>query len=73
MKNKEDLTALSVDELQEKLEAAQDELYNLNIQKATHQLTNPMRIKAVRKEIARIKTFIRQHELGLIKTVSENE
>ncbi len=73
MKNKEDLTALNVDELQEKLEAAQDELYNLNIQKATHQLTNPMRIKAVRREIARIKTFIRQHELGIIKTVSENE
>ncbi len=65
MKSKEDLKGLTLDELNEKLREVQDEYENLILQKATHQLTNPIRIRYVRKEIARIKTFIRQQELGI--------
>jgi large subunit ribosomal protein L29 len=68
MKNREDYKGLSLEELQEKLEEIYVERDNLQIQKATHQLTNPLRIREVRREIARIKTFIRQHELGINST-----
>ncbi|MGD9487837.1 MAG: 50S ribosomal protein L29 [Calditrichaceae bacterium] len=65
MKSKEDIKGLTLDELNEKLREVQDEYENLVLQKATHQLTNPIRIRFVRREIARIKTFIRQQELGI--------
>ena len=67
MKNREDLSGLSPEELQEKLIDVSEEYDNLHIQKATNQLTNPIRIREVRREIARIKTLIRQHELGIAK------
>ena len=38
------------------------ELFNLRFQHAVNQLDNPMRIKAVKKDIARVKTFIREQE-----------
>jgi large subunit ribosomal protein L29 len=72
MKNKEELAGLTLDELKEKLTEVDEEYDNLHIQKATHQLTNPIRIRDVRKEIARIKTYIHQHELGIIN-VTNNE
>ncbi|APF17661.1 50S ribosomal protein L29 [Caldithrix abyssi] len=67
MKSKEDLKGLTLDELKAKLEEAKEEYENLLLQKATHELSNPLRIRTVRREIARIKTFIRQHELGIIQ------
>lgn len=67
MKSKEDLTGLSLEELREKMTQATEEFENLQLQKATHQISNPIRIRFVRREIARIKTIIRQHELGLVK------
>ena len=72
MKNKEELAGLTLDELKEKFTEVVEEYDNLHIQKATHQLTNPIRIRDVRKEIARIKTYIHQHELGIIN-VTNNE
>lgn len=71
MKSKEDLVGLSLEELQEKLEQAKEEFENLQIQKASHQISNPIRIRFVRREIARIKTFIRQHELGIAQEAKE--
>lgn len=68
MKSKEELKGLSLDELKEKLAEAKEEYENLVLQKATHEISNPMRIRIVRREIARIKTFIRQHELGIQKS-----
>ena len=67
MKSKEELKGLSLEELKAKLAEAIEEYENLKLQKATHEITNPMRIRTVRREIARIKTFIRQHELGIIQ------
>jgi len=67
MKSKEDLKGLTLEELKAKLAEAKEEYENLLLQKATHELSNPMRIRTVRREIARIKTFIRQHELGILQ------
>ena len=50
-------------ELNKKLEDLKKDLFNLRFQHAINQLDNPMRLKAVRKEIAIIKTIIREREL----------
>lgn len=55
-----DLTAA---ELDQKLNGLKEELFNLRFQLATGQLENPLRIKDVKKTIARIKTIQRQNEL----------
>jgi large subunit ribosomal protein L29 len=49
-------------ELLERLEADKEELFNLRFQLATGQLDNPMRIKTVRHEVARILTILRERE-----------
>ena len=58
-----EIRELSADDLQAKLKEARAELFNLRFQLAINQLENPMRIKAVKKDIARVKTVIRQNEL----------
>lgn len=50
-------------ELLERVESLKEELFNLRFQLATGQLDNPMRIKQVRHEIARILTVLREREL----------
>ena len=63
MKAKE-IKALTNEELASKLKDLQAELFNLRLQLAINQLDNPMRITAVKKDIARIKTVIRANELA---------
>ncbi len=53
-------------ELDNKLNDLKAELFNLRFQLATGQLDNPMRIKSVRKDIARVKTLIREREIKQI-------
>jgi large subunit ribosomal protein L29 len=55
---------LSPQELDAKLLALKDELFKLRFQQAINQLDNPMRISAVKKDIARIKTVQREAELA---------
>jgi len=55
--------ALSPDELQDKLVGLKKDLFFLRMQHATNQLDNPIRISQVRKDIARVKTVIRQQQL----------
>ena len=50
-------------ELSKKLDELKKELFHLRFQHAINQLENPMRLKAVRKEIAVVKTIIREREL----------
>ena len=50
-------------ELNEQLAKLKEELFNLRFQHAINQLDNPMRIAAVKKDIARVKTIIREQEL----------
>ena len=54
---------LSTAELNEKIVSLREELFNLRFQHATGQLENPMRIREVKKTIARIKTVQREAEL----------
>ena len=54
---------LSDAELVKKLDALKKELFNLRFQHAVNQLENPMRLKAVKKEIAIVKTIMRENEL----------
>jgi large subunit ribosomal protein L29 len=58
-----DLYDLSDEELQKKLNEAKEELFNLRFQLSTAQLDNPLRIRQVRKDIARIETIRREREL----------
>lgn len=50
-------------EMQKRLEELKKELFNLRFQHAINQLENPMRLKAVKKEIAIVKTIMREKEL----------
>ena len=61
MKAKE-LKELTADELNSKLAELKEELFNLRFQHAVNQLENPKRLQAVKKDIARVKTVIREQE-----------
>ena len=67
MKAKEikDIRGLSVDKLEAKLQELKKDLFMLRMQHATNQLDNPMQIAAVKKDIARIKTIIREKETNV--------
>jgi len=54
---------LSDSEIQDKLKDLKEELFNLRFQMATGQLENPMRIRQVRKDIARVQTIIHERKL----------
>ena len=58
-----EIKALSAEQRSKKLAELKEELFNLHFQQAINQFDNPMRIKAVKKDIARIKTVERQIEL----------
>ena len=60
---KKEFKELTISELNDKLVDLKDELYKLRFQLAINQLENPMRITAVKKDIARVKTLIREIEI----------
>jgi large subunit ribosomal protein L29 len=66
-----DLRASTEDELEVKLTEAKIELFNLRFQAATGQLESHGRLRAVRKEIARIYTVKRERELGIVRVEQE--
>lgn len=59
------LRDLTISELEVQLRDLKEELFNLRFQHATAQLDNPLRIREVRKTIARVKTIMREKELGV--------
>jgi len=63
MKAKE-LKKMSPEELDKRLVGLKEELFNLRFQLATNQLENPHRITDVKHDIARVRTVIRERELG---------
>lgn len=62
MKAKE-IRELSVEELEVKLVELKKDLFNLRLQLATNQLENPTRIADVKRDIARVNTILREHQL----------
>jgi len=61
---KNELNKLRSDELAVKLKDDQEALVNLRFQKALQQLDHPQQIKLLRKEIAQLKTLIKEFEIG---------
>jgi large subunit ribosomal protein L29 len=58
-----EIREMTTEELESKLKDLKAELFNLRFQLAINQLDNPMRISAVKKDIARVKTIMRANEL----------
>ncbi len=59
-----EIRTMSMEELESKLKDLKSELFNLRFQLAINQLENPMRIKAVKKDIAKIHTVKREKEIN---------
>ncbi len=57
-----EIKEMTLNEMQKKLADLREELFNLRFQHSVNQLDNPMRIKAVKKDIARVMTFISKRE-----------
>ena len=62
---KGELTEMTVSELETKLQDNSESLQNFRFQKALQQLENPVQIKHVKKEIAQVKTLLKEYELGI--------
>lgn len=60
-----ELRNLTTAEIEQQSKSLKEELFNLRFQLATGQLDNPARIREVRKGIARVKTVLRERELGI--------
>ncbi len=60
-----DLRVKTDSEILEEIGSLKGELFNLRFQLATGQLENPMRIREIRKAIARARTILRERELGI--------
>ena len=61
--NAKEIRQNTLPELNDQLTKLKEELFNLRFQLAINRLDNPMRIAAVKKDIARVKTIIRENEL----------
>ncbi|MBI9019780.1 MAG: 50S ribosomal protein L29 [Verrucomicrobia bacterium] len=60
MKKTKELMDMTSAELQEQIDSAKQELFSLRLQQVSGQLENPLRIRAVRRSIARVKTIMNQ-------------
>ena len=60
-----ELRKMTSEELEHELSELKDELFNLRFQNATVQLENPIRIREVKKTIARVKTILNERDLGI--------
>ena len=72
MKNRDEILNLLPNELSGKLTELQEEMANLKLQQATHQITNPLRIRLVRRDIARIETMQSEYDKG-IRSANKSE
>ncbi len=66
----QDIRDLSTQELEDKIKDLKEELFNLRFQNATNQLDNPMRIVSVKKDIAKVKTVLKEKELGINTSIN---
>jgi len=63
----EKIREMTVSEIESQLNDLEEELSNLRFQKVTSQMDNPLRIRVVRRDIARLKTILYEHKTGLRK------
>ncbi len=69
---KSEFTEMTVPELKTKLQDDFESLQNFRFQKALQQLENPVQIKHVKKEIAQVKTLLKEYELGIRTEVGDS-
>ncbi len=67
-----ELREMSLEEVKARLEELQEENFNLRFQHVSGQLSSPVRLRQVRREIACVLTILQEHELGL-KTLAGGE
>ncbi len=61
------LREMTPEELQQKVNELNDEMFNLNMRKSLKALDNPLRLRQIRREVARIKTVLNENKLGIRK------
>jgi len=69
---KSELTEMTVPELKTKLQDYFESLQNFCFQKALQQLENPVQIKRVKKDIAQVKTLLKEYKLGIRTEAGDN-
>jgi len=67
-----EIRELSYQELQDNIVEKAEELANLKFQLALHQLDNTAKVKTARREYSRMKTILKEHELGVRKLADQN-
>jgi large subunit ribosomal protein L29 len=60
----DEIRELTVDEIQSRIAGLEEERFRLNFRSATEPLEDPLRLRWIRKDIARLKTILRERELG---------
>tara|TARA_B100000029_G_scaffold277652_1_gene272091 strand:+ start:1745 stop:1954 length:210 start_codon:yes stop_codon:yes gene_type:complete len=65
MAKKNDIKNMNIKELNVKLNDLRESLFNFRFQKSLQQLEHPQKLRHVKKDIARVKTLIRENELGI--------
>ena len=61
------LRDLAREEIEEKLVDAEEELFNLKLKKRVQKLDNPLRLRVIKRDIARMKTILNEHNKGIRK------
>lgn len=56
---------LAREEIEQRLADAEEELFNLNLKKRVQKLDNPLRLRVLKRDIARLKTILHEHEKGI--------
>ncbi len=62
-----DLRDLTIEEVMQKKQEIEKENFNLKLRQATRQIDNPLRVRLLGRDLARIKTILREHELDIRK------
>jgi large subunit ribosomal protein L29 len=68
-----DLRDKSKQELKDMLEGLHKELFNLRFRRGAQELPNPLRLRTLRRDIARIKTVLREDEIGIRKLLEQKK
>lgn len=68
-----DLRNMTIEEIQLKKNEVEKELFNLKVRQATRQIDNPLRLRILRRDLARLKTVLHENELNLIKLAEKGQ
>ena len=69
---KQEMRELTRSELEQRLNDLEEERFNLNMRRSFKALDNPLRLRTIRREVAQIKTIMREDQLG-IQTLAESK